>query len=260
LSGIAGTQLFCQIASREAEPQEGLPKTLRLSQPDLISKAPNLPQLHRDSFLAPSDGFISPNENSDIAIALTYGLELVKRGAILVHSDARPLAANQTALDILSKKDGLSLSATGIAAHRAADTKQLIALFREAILHPHSGEPTGSPISVQRKTGATFIVRVVPGPEFKKWGPADARTALMTISDPALAPEAKERDLIRLYGLTRGEAAIAALVLQGKSIEEAAEALFISAHTARTHLKRIFLKTETHRQSELVVRLLSVLL
>jgi DNA-binding CsgD family transcriptional regulator len=48
--------------------------------------------------------------------------------------------------------------------------------------------------------------------------------------------------------------------LRGKSIEEAAEQLFISPHTARTHLKRIFMKTDTHRQTELVVRMFSTVL
>jgi DNA-binding CsgD family transcriptional regulator len=36
--------------------------------------------------------------------------------------------------------------------------------------------------------------------------------------------------------------------------------LFISPHTARTHLKRIFMKTDTHRQTELVVRMFSAVL
>ena len=50
------------------------------------------------------------------------------------------------------------------------------------------------------------------------------------------------------------------LLRQGKSIEDAAAELFISAHTARTHLKRIFLKTDTHRQPELVVRMMMIVL
>jgi DNA-binding CsgD family transcriptional regulator len=66
--------------------------------------------------------------------------------------------------------------------------------------------------------------------------------------------------LRKLYGLTRGEAALATILLKGKSIEEAAAELFISPHTARTHLKRIFMKTDTHRQTELVVRIFSSLL
>jgi DNA-binding CsgD family transcriptional regulator len=194
-------------------------------------------------------------------VALRYGLELLRRGAMLVQSDAKPCLLNTAALDILEKKDGLSLSHSGLQADSASDTKALISLLRAAISFPQLGEPKDSPMSVPRKSGtAALIIRVTPGPELVGWPRDDARTALMTISDPALGPETNEHDLVRLYGLTRGEAAIASLVIQGKTIEEAADALFISAHTARTHLKRIFSKTETHRQSELVVRLLSTLL
>jgi DNA-binding CsgD family transcriptional regulator len=72
--------------------------------------------------------------------------------------------------------------------------------------------------------------------------------------------EVDESVLCKLYGLTRGEAALASILLRGKSIEEAAAELFISPHTARTHLKRIFMKTDTHRQTELVVRIVSAVL
>src|SRR5262252_9895511 len=65
-----------------------------------------------------------------------------------------------------------------------------------------------------------------------------------------------EKVLISLYGLRRSEAACAAKLDLGKSIEVAAQEMFISEHAARTHLKRIFMKTDTHRQPELVLRLL----
>lgn len=58
--------------------------------------------------------------------------------------------------------------------------------------------------------------------------------------------EADETALCKLYGLTRGEAALAAILSQGKSIDAAAEALCISSHTARTHLRRILMKMDSH--------------
>ena len=58
--------------------------------------------------------------------------------------------------------------------------------------------------------------------------------------------------LFKLYGLTRGEAALAVHLLQGKSIEHAAAELSISRRAARAHLKRIFMKTDQHSSSETV--------
>lgn len=198
---------------------------------------------------------------TDVVAALKYGLDLVKRGALLVQFDTNPCLANRTALDILARKDGLFLSNSGIVADRVSDTRLLVSMLREVITSPLQGEPKDSPMSLPRKkTPLALIVRVVPGPDLSAWPTENARTALMTIFDPDLCLRVDEGDLTRLYGLTRGEAAFATLILQGKSIEEAAAELFISVHTARTHLKRIFLKTDTHRQPELVVRLLSTIL
>lgn len=103
-------------------------------------------------------------------------------------------------------------------------------------------------------------MRVVPGPGLDSWAGTENRAALVTMYDQDMNLEVDESVLSQLYGLTRGEAALAAHLSQGQSIEEAAERLFISPHTARTHLKRIFMKTDTHRQTELVVRIFSSVL
>ena len=68
----------------------------------------------------------------------------------------------------------------------------------------------------------------------------------------ALNADEKAASLFKLYGLTRGEAALAVHLLQGKSIEHAAAELSISRPAARAHLKRIFMKTDQHSSSETV--------
>jgi DNA-binding CsgD family transcriptional regulator len=204
------------------------------------------------------DGAATPR---DVMVALTYGLELVRHGAMLVAYEGRPQLANRAALAILKKNDGLSMARTGLIAERTADTKLLQKLLQEAIKSPEMGEPKDSPITLPRKsTHNALIVRVVPGPGLDCWSGTDNRTALMKIYDQDMGLELDAGVLVRLYGLTRGEAALVKHLVQGKSIEDAAAELFISPHTARTHLKRIFMKTDTHRQTELVVRILSAVL
>ncbi len=194
----------------------------------------------------------------DVLVALTYGLELARHGAMLVAGEGQPQLANRTALAILEKKDGIALARTGLVADRASDTRLLHRLLQEAISSPHSGEPHDSPLTLpRRKAHSALIVRVVPGPGVSCWnGP----TALLKLYDQDMSVIVDERALSSLYGLTRGEAALAALLVQGQSIEDAAGQLFISTHTARTHLKRIFMKTDTHRQTELVVRMMLTVL
>jgi len=201
-----------------------------------------------------SDGAATPR---DVLVALTYGLELARHGAMLVTEAGQPQLANATALTILNKKDGLSLAQTGLIADRASDTSLLHKLLQEAISSPQSGEPKESPFTLERKSArSSLIVRVIPGPGLECW----QGTALLRLYDQDLGLIVDERALISLYGLTRGEAALATKLVQGKCLEDAAAELFVSTHTARTHLKRIFMKTDTHRQPELVVRMLMTVL
>jgi DNA-binding CsgD family transcriptional regulator len=57
--------------------------------------------------------------------------------------------------------------------------------------------------------------------------------------------------LMRAWSLTRREREVAQLALDGLSGEEIAATLFISAHTARDHLKAIFGKLGIHRRRDL---------
>jgi DNA-binding CsgD family transcriptional regulator len=222
------------------------------------SSGSSLPSLSSDRTPLIGDEATTPR---DVLIALSYGLELIRNGAMLVASEGHPRLANRVALAILQKKDGLSLSRTGLIADRAADTRLLLKLLQTATSAPGLGEPEGSPMTLPRKgPRSALIVRVVPGPGLDSWDGAENRAALVTLYDQDMGLKVDEATLSRLYGLTRGEAALAAHLLNGKSIEEAAEQLFISPHTARTHLKRIFMKTDTHRQTELVVRMFSSVL
>jgi DNA-binding CsgD family transcriptional regulator len=62
--------------------------------------------------------------------------------------------------------------------------------------------------------------------------------------------------LRRLYGLTPAEAALAMEIAHGHGLKSAAELVGIERTTANTQLQRVFEKTQTHRQAELV-RLIS---
>src|SRR5258708_36070804 len=77
-----------------------------------------------------ADGLTTPR---DVLIALAYGFELARHGAMLVAQGGRRQLANRTARDILQKKDGLFLARTGLIADRASDTRLLHKLLQEAI-------------------------------------------------------------------------------------------------------------------------------
>jgi DNA-binding CsgD family transcriptional regulator len=84
--------------------------------------------------------------------------------------------------------------------------------------------------------------------------PFAASVAVFT-KDPVQAPLMPGEAFARLYGLTGGELRVVLALAQGLGGKEAAEMLGISEPTVRTHLKRIFSKTDTARQAD-VLRLL----
>ena len=64
------------------------------------------------------------------------------------------------------------------------------------------------------------------------------------------------QDLIaKVFELTPAQARLAIRLAGGSSVEEAALESGVALETARSHLKAIFNKTETHRQGELVALL-----
>jgi DNA-binding CsgD family transcriptional regulator len=61
--------------------------------------------------------------------------------------------------------------------------------------------------------------------------------------------------LSNLFGLTAAEARIASGLVGGKELREVADEHGIGFETARSQLKAVFAKTETHRQSDLIAQL-----
>ncbi len=57
--------------------------------------------------------------------------------------------------------------------------------------------------------------------------------------------------------MTPAEAKLASHLAVGRSLDQTSQAWGVSLNTVRTHLKRIFTKTETSRQGDLVHKLLT---
>ncbi|MCT4494804.1 helix-turn-helix transcriptional regulator [Bosea minatitlanensis] len=75
---------------------------------------------------------------------------------------------------------------------------------------------------------------------------------VLTVDDPEAAIGRKRGQVARACGLTPTEERMLALIVEGLDTVIAARRLGIAPTTARTHLQRLFAKTGTARQSELV--------
>ena len=61
------------------------------------------------------------------------------------------------------------------------------------------------------------------------------------------------------FHLTHSEARLVLHLVQGASLKSSAESLGVTYETVRSYLKSAFLKTGTHRQAELVLKVFYVL-
>ena len=88
------------------------------------------------------------------------------------------------------------------------------------------------------------------------WGALGCERAILVVTDPERSIRARAEQLRQLFDLTAAEAAVAMQLTEGDGLAAVASRLGVSSSTVRTHLTRIFDKTSTHRQAELVRLLL----
>jgi DNA-binding CsgD family transcriptional regulator len=81
---------------------------------------------------------------------------------------------------------------------------------------------------------------------------------LILILDPDRHLQCRAETLVNLFGLSPAESRLAIALLDGWQLEAAAHELKVSYETARTTLKRIFQKTGTERQAELMLLLAKI--
>ena len=147
---------------------------------------------------------------------------------------------NEAAAALLERHDGLTLKCGRLAAEDPADDRALVSALICA---------TDAAIRIGRPSRARALTLRL----HRLWHSLAAPGASIAVfvKDPdreTLSPS----NLMNAFGLTEAEARIALAVSKGQGIAEAASALGLSPNTVKTTLQRVFAKTETHSQAELV--------
>ena len=176
-------------------------------------------------------------------------LDALRIGMVLTDRAGRALFANRMAEKILSHGDGLALVRGQLRAARSQDSQRLAALIQGAAKTGCGlGQEPGGILSLPTSTGVALSVLVSPCPCLGLLDPA----ALVFLGMPARSLPLEERFVARRYGLTRAEAKLLQALVDGKRLTDYAEGAGITLNTAKTHLKQIFAKTGSRRQSDLI--------
>lgn len=149
---------------------------------------------------------------------------------MMVGSSGELLWANREARKLLDRGDGLGRRDISDLLTRTYEDESDLGLMT-------LGRPSGG------KPYQIAVVQTAPG------------ISMVFIHDPESPRRCCTSALRKLYGFTKAEAAVAAALMEGKTLNEIAASLHVSTNTVRAHLKRLFSKTRTSRQAELVLLL-----
>lgn len=186
-------------------------------------------------------------------------LDQIPIGMIIVDHAGTVLESNRFANEILSHDDGLSVEHTGLKAHSRDTTVALHEMIARAVAgEGYATAAEADTLSLERPSGRPNLAATVCRlPLASRFLGSRRRAAAIYLTDPETRLDLDIEKLRQLYKLTPAEARLAALLAQGFRLEDAATELGVSLNTVRTHLKRIFSKTETDRQADLVRLVLS---
>lgn len=171
-------------------------------------------------------------------------------GMLIIDNDYQIIHCNQAGQKLLAKGNLLT-SAHG-KLRTPVNNDELMAVLDHG-LGKADGNATPAAMSLfdsQSNAAIQIWVKVLP-----VVGDNTEQTAILIINDTSLNVIAPSCLLKSLYGFTEKESKLAHALTGGLTINQYCKMAFVTPNTARTHLKSIYRKTSTNRQTELILLL-----
>lgn len=181
----------------------------------------------------------------------------LSNGIVLLNETGKTVFTNPVAKHLLKANGGISINNGRLYCERADQTDKLNNLITRCIQTVNiKGVVNDGFLSISRdslgKPPLSLSVSSYASNMDLRTVSASSGRALVVIFDPERRQTTQEYILERLYDLTATEATLASQLADGKTLTELALDNAISRETLRSQLKRVFQKTHTKRQSELV--------
>lgn len=184
-------------------------------------------------------------------------LDRLENGIALTARSGTVLFVNATALAQCGDADGITIALGGMLRAARSDENVLLQGLLATATGAVDGVPQAGGMMIQRPSGARpFAIHVLPLAPRDAPPPFNEAGAMVVIVDTSRGCVVLIDLLVCLYRLTPAEAKVAACTLRCEGLQHIAEELQVTLSTVRIHLQRVFDKTDTHRQAELVRLLL----
>ncbi len=194
------------------------------------------------------------------ACALRAALEATAAAVFALRADGHILAASAGAEAVLTRNDLLMRFGGRLVAMDAGRNATLQELINTAA-RVSGIELTGAGGSSIQPGGAMLMpgpgdqhplqIQVLPA-RVNSWDLNAGPAVLVFLADPGASLPSRSQLLRELYHLTPLESRLADLFLEGKELKHAADHLKLTYENTRFHLKQIFRKTKTTRQTDLL--------
>ena len=176
-------------------------------------------------------------------------LEGIGQGVVIVDHTARVLFTNHAADSAFN--GGLRLLDGVLCGNSPMETANLHSAVAACVGDRLNGSRDTVTISRDRRRMPLSLL-VIPFRAEHDWLASHPHSAIIFITDPENATGLDEEQLRERFGLTAAEARLVHEMIRNGNIHNAAESLTIKIATARTHLHRIFAKTGTRSQADLM--------
>ncbi|QND50509.1 hypothetical protein HB779_00545 (plasmid) [Phyllobacterium sp. 628] len=196
-----------------------------------------------------------------LANALKATFSRLPFGAVLVTADLRILEVNDIAAAWLDDNQTQLMQRNGFLTAKPAIHRPLQKLAADACgLHINGLMGTGGRMVLEKTSEigavADCVLEVAPIFDSPFPGMTIGRCAIVIIKKIHMGnPEGLDEHIGAIFKLTRSEARLAGLLAAGYSLKDAANEANLKNTTARAYLERLFHKTGTHQQSQLVALL-----
>jgi DNA-binding CsgD family transcriptional regulator/PAS domain-containing protein len=181
-------------------------------------------------------------------------LDTLTVGVVLVDAELHILHTNKAADAMLSTGDPVRVMAGRLGARAPMASAALAEAVRQAGESEAALGRRGFGIPVPQADRTPCLLQVLPlqaGALRSTLFDAGAAAAVF-IASPAAPVASPAVALAAMFDLTAAESRVLASIAAGRSVQETAAAMDVATSTVKTHLLRVFTKTGTRRQADLV--------
>ena len=188
------------------------------------------------------------------AASMADSLDGIAAGMFMVDATAHIAHANASGVAMLADDSLLRSQGGKLAAYDADAERALHNFFEAASNGDVAVGARGFAVPLTARDGERYVAHALPltSGARRQAGIAYAATAAVFVCKAALNLCSPTESIAKLYKLTPSEVRVLLAVVDVGGVPAVADVLGLSKETVKTHLNKVFAKTGTHRQTDLV--------